>query len=84
MEDFFQKHKEKISEAIKANAKDAGLSGDFTLVEGLVFNDIQKDPKKLIIGGGQRIPLIAVVDNHTGRMHYFALKVLIPNIEDLS
>jgi len=81
MEDFFKKNKKEITEALKEKAASAGLSGNLTLVEGLVFNDIQKNPKGIVIGGNQRIPLVAVVDNDTGLMHYFALKVLLPNIE---
>lgn len=80
MEDKFQQHKAAIIEAINRIAPAAGLKGDVTLVDGFVFNDIQKDTKNIIMGG-QRIPLVALVDNSTGIVHYFALKVLLPNIE---
>ncbi|MBU1557714.1 hypothetical protein KKC45_02025 [Patescibacteria group bacterium] len=80
MENFFIKHKEEILNALKEKAS-SKLSGNLTLVEGLIFADIQKDPKNITIGGNQRIPMIAVVDNETGLVHNFALKVLLPNIE---
>ena len=80
MENFFQQHRQEITDAIGRVASNAGLNGELTLVEGLVFNDIQDNPRNIVIGGGKRIPLVAVVENSTGKVHYFALKVLLPNI----
>ena len=80
MEDFFQKYKDEIQAGLRRVAHQAGLSGDLTLVDGLVFLDIQKNPNIVSIGGGPRIPMIVVIDNQTGRIHQFALKIVCPNI----
>jgi hypothetical protein len=80
MKDFFQENKEIIQEGLHRVASQAGLSGDLTLVEGLVFLDIQKDPQVVSIGGGLRIPIVVVIDNQTGKVHQFALKIICPNL----
>lgn len=80
MEDFFQKHKDRIQAGLQRIAPQADLSGDLTLVDGLVFLDIQKNPNIVSIGGGPRIPMIVVIDNQTGRIHQFALKIVCPDI----
>lgn len=80
MEDFFQKNKDKIQSGLERIAPMADLSGDLTLVDGLVFLDIQKNPNIVSIGGGPRIPMVVVIDNKTGRIHQFALKIVCPDI----
>lgn len=77
--DFFQNNKQKIQEGLQRVAANAGLSGNLTLVDGLVFFDIQKNPNSISIGG-QRIPMVVVIDNATGKIHQFALKILCPDI----
>lgn len=79
MSDLFQEHKDEILEAVNKTAPRAGLTGPLNIVDGIVFNEIQTDTKKYVVGGTRRIPMIAVVDG-TGRIHHFALKTLLPNI----
>jgi hypothetical protein len=80
MEDFFQKHNDSIKAGLQRIAPQAGLSGDLTLVDGLVFLDVQKNPNIISIGSGPRIPMIVVIDNQNGRIHQFALKIVCPDI----
>ncbi len=80
MNNFFQNNKEKIQQGLQKIAGPAGLSGDLTLVDGLVFLDIQQDPNVISLGGGPRIPMVVVIDNKTGRVHQFALKIVCPDL----
>lgn len=80
MNNFFQKNKDKIQLGVERIATQAGLSGNLTLVDGLVFLDIQDDPNIISIGGGKRIPMVVVIDNNTGRIHQFALKIICPDL----
>ena len=52
----------------------------FTLVEGFVSLPIQKNLGTYNIGG-QSIPMVAVVGNTSGKMYFFALKKLIPDLQ---
>jgi hypothetical protein len=51
----------------------------FTLVEGFVSLPIQQNLNTYNIGG-QSVPMIALVGKTTGRMYFFALRQLLPNI----
>jgi hypothetical protein len=80
MNNFFQNNKIEIQKGLEGVAQKAGLSGDLTLVDGLVFLNIQTDPNVISLGGGPRIPMVVVIDNQTGKVHQFALKIICPNL----
>ncbi len=51
----------------------------FTLVDGFVMQSVQEKLGGLYIGG-KSIPMVMVIGNATGRVYYFALKALLPNL----
>ena len=56
-----------------------GETQGFTLIDGFITQSVQEQSKGVFLGG-KSIPLVAVVGNSTGRVYYFALKALLPNI----
>jgi hypothetical protein len=57
-----------------------GETTGFTLVDGFAIQTIQDQTAGFILGG-KSVPMVIVVGNTTGRIYYFALKALIPNLE---
>jgi hypothetical protein len=79
----FEDIKESILESIRNNpdiTSNIREPGGVTLVDGFINQPIQKDLTGGLILGGPSIPIICLVGNSTGRMYFFALKVLLPDI----
>jgi len=80
----FEEKKQDILNALNTNMpadmKTAEPDG-FTLIEGFVSQPINKAISGAFIIGGPSIPMVAVVGNTTGRMYYFALKKLLPDLQ---
>ena len=74
--------KELLLKELSERAKTTCGEG-FTLVEGFFNSPMQTELSNNLTIDGPSVPMIAVVDNNTGGMHFFALKALIPNIEEL-
>ena len=80
----FAEHKPKIQLALEKALKDSPITNEeagFTLVEGFVNQLLQPEISGAFIVGGPSIPLVAIVGNKSGRIYYFALKKLIPDIQ---
>ena len=79
----FDDYKQRITDAIQAELQATPIIGEngFTLVEGFIMQPLNKEVSGNIIIGGPTIPLVAIVGNTSGRMYYFALKALLPNLE---
>lgn len=80
----FDDYKQRISDAIQAKLQAGLILGEngFTLVEGFIMQPLSKEVSgNIIIGGQPTIPLVAIVGNTSGRMYYFALKALIPDLK---
>ncbi|MBI5023304.1 MAG: hypothetical protein HZC05_04075 [Candidatus Magasanikbacteria bacterium] len=79
----FDDYKQRVTDAIQAKFQMTPIIGEngFTLVEGFIMQPLSKEVSGNIIIGGPTIPLVAIVGNTSGRMYYFALKALLPNLE---
>ena len=79
----FEDYKAQILTSIDQKLRLKPITGEagFTLVEGFIMQPLNKEISGSIIIGGTTIPLVAIVGNTSGRMYYFALKALIPNID---
>ena len=80
---YFENHKQEITNAIHAKLQAVPITGEngFTLVDGFIMQPLSGELSGNIIIGGPTIPLVALVGNTSGRMYYFALKVLIPDFK---
>ncbi|MBU0455855.1 MAG: hypothetical protein KKA99_03665 [Gammaproteobacteria bacterium] len=78
----FEELKPRITDAIQAKLRQTPVLGEngFTIVEGFIMQPISNEMSGNIIIGGPSIPLVAIVGNTSGRMYYFALKALLPDI----
>lgn len=75
----FEEVKESLLAALKKKAKLGGE--DFTLLNGFILQGIQQRLSGNFTIGGPAIPLVAVVGNNTGQVHFFALKALLPDLD---
>ena len=76
----FEEYKQKIIDALKLKGN-LGISEPITLVDGFVNQSIQKELSGGLIIGGPTIPMIMLVGSQTGRIYYFALKAILPDVK---
>lgn len=80
MDHTFEELKPQILTALQSvNRRISEEPAGLTLVDGFVMQGLQDRTNGIFIGG-KSIPLVAVVGNTTGRMYYFALKAILPNL----
>lgn len=81
----FEDYKELITDTIQAKLQTGLIAGEdgFTLVKGFIMQPLSPLSKE--VSGNleideSTIPLVAMVGNTSGRMYYFALKALLPDL----
>ena len=79
----FEENKDKIKKAIGEKLKNSPVPGEagFTLIEGFFNQPFQKELTGSFMIGGPTLPMVALVGNTTGRVYYFALKALLPDLK---
>ena len=77
----FSDYKEKIIEALNDKVRQHGIQEPTSLVDGFINQPIQKEFTGGLVIGGPAIPMVAVVGSNSGRIYFFALKVLLPDLE---
>jgi hypothetical protein len=81
----FENYKKEITDALDKRLKAPGSpfvgESGFALIDGFFNQPFQKEMSGNFIIGGPTLPMIAIVGNTTGRIYFFALKVLLPNIK---
>ena len=77
----FEEIKAKLIELINTKLPQLGLTEPVTLVDGFVNQPVSMELSGSFILGGPTIPMVMLVGNKTGRIYFFALKALMPNIE---
>ena len=78
----FEEYKQRITNAIQTKLQASPIQGEngFTLVDGFIMQPINNELSGVFILGGPLIPLVAVIGNTSGRMYYFAVKALLPDL----
>jgi len=76
MEITFEKYKKQIQTRLKEMDYN---EDDFILIDGFVNQQLQNTLTGGIVVGGPSIPCVVVVDK-TGKLHYLALKIVLPDI----
>lgn len=76
----FSDHKQSILEALQEKGQSLGINESVNLIDGFINQPIYQEFSGNVIIGGPTIPMIAVVGN-SGRVYFFALKALLPNLE---
>ncbi len=77
----FSDYKEEILKALNEKVSSHGILEPTSLIDGFINQPIQKELTGAFVVGGPTIPMVAVVGNNSGKIYYFALKALLPNIE---
>ncbi len=80
----FEKVKDKLVGAIDERKSFLGFTEPegLTLVDGFFNSPFQKEMSSSFVIGGPSLPMIAVVGNKTGRVYFFAVKALMPDVEN--
>ena len=76
----FSEYKQKIIEALNNRSTQININEPITLIDGFINQPLQSELTGGLIVGGPAIPMVAVVGNNSGRIYYFALKALLPDI----
>jgi len=77
---IFSEYKQKIISAINARGN-LGIAEPVTLIDGFVNQPIQSELSGAFIVGGPAIPMIMLLGVNSGRIYYFALKAILPDIK---
>jgi len=80
----FSDYKQRIIDALNSrnstSNSNLGITEPITLVDGFINQPLQSEFIGGLVLGGPAIPMIAVVGNNSGRIYYFSLKALLPDI----
>lgn len=77
----FEDIKEDLLKALKEKGPRLGINESVTIINGFISQPVHNEMTGAFIIGGPTIPMIAVVGDNSGRMYFFALRALLPEIE---
>ncbi len=67
-----------LNEKLKSNK--LHLSEKVTIIDGFVNQPLSTELSGSFVIGGPAVPMIMLVGDESGRIYYFALKAILPNI----
>lgn len=76
----FTDYRNKILTAINSKSWVHWIQEPTTLIDGFINQPIYNELTWDFIVGWSTLPMVAVVWNNSGRIYFFALKLLIPDI----
>lgn len=76
----FLDYRQRILDALNTRADALGINEPTTLIDGFISQPLQSELTGAFVIGGPTIPMIAVVGQTSGKIYYFALKALLPDI----
>lgn len=79
----FSDYKQKIIDALYQKSSYLKINEPVTLIDAFINQPIHNELSAALTIGGPTIPSIAVVGNTTGKIYYFALKALLPEMTDM-
>ena len=77
----FSEYKSQIIKSLNDKKIDLNITEPATLVDGFFNQPIQNEISGSFIIGGPTIPMIMVVGKKSGRIYYFALKAILPDLK---
>lgn len=75
---IFEEKKQEIMDAITSKSQYLDITEPVTLIDGFLNQPIQKELPGPVV---REVPVVRVVGNNSGRVYYFALKVLLPDLK---
>jgi len=76
----FSEYKEQIIKSLNDKGSSLGIQEPVKLIDGFINQPVYNELTDSFVIGGPTIPMIAVVGN-SGRIYFFALKALLPDIK---
>ena len=77
----FSDYKNQIIKALDDKKNFLGIQEPVSLIDAFINQPIYKEFTGAFVIGGPTIPMIAVVGNNSGRIYFFALKALLPDLK---
>jgi len=77
----FSEYKEQIVNALNVKGGALGIQEPVSLIDGFINQPIYNEFTGAFVIGGPAIPMVAVVGNNSGRIYFFALKALLPDLK---
>lgn len=77
----FEEYKQQILDSLNSRGASLGLNEPVTLVDGFFNFPLQKEMTGDLVIGGPTLPAVLLVGQNSGRLYFFALKVLLPDVE---
>ena len=65
----------------KLKTEELHLTEKVTIIDGFINQPLSMELSGSFVIGGPAIPLIVLIGDESGRVYYFALKAILPNIE---
>jgi hypothetical protein len=75
----FAEYKQRITDALTRKGN-LGILEPVTLIDGFVNQPIQTELSGAFVVGGPAIPMIMLLGNNSGRIYFFALKAILPEV----
>ena len=81
----FADYKDKlIAELEKSDLASLGINESVTLLDGFINQPIYSELTGNFVIGGPSIPMVALIGKTSSRVYFFALKALLPTLEQSS
>ncbi len=69
--------KGKVYERMCDRLEELGIKGKFTLIDGMFSHYYSSEFHTGMLVSGPNVPAVMIVENDTGKIHWFALKALL-------
>ncbi len=76
----FEEYKQKIIDALNRKGN-LGISEPVSLIEGFANQSLQAELSGSLTLGGPTIPMVMLLGSNTGRVYFFALRAILPEIK---
>ena len=79
----FSEIKERLVQALnlKLSQNKLSVNEKVTIVDGFVNQPLSMELSGAFVIGGPAVPMIMLVGNDSGRVYYFALKAILPDVQ---
>lgn len=79
----FSEMREDIQNALNKKLTQTPISDEagFSIIEGFMNMPIHSEVSSSIIAGGPNIPMVGIVGNSSGRIYFYALKAILPDVK---
>lgn len=77
----FEDLKKNIIDKLKERTSTLGINEPVTFLEGFVMEPFKTELTGAFTVGGPTVPMIMLIGSNSGRVYFFALKALLPELE---